>query len=317
MATLRIEKAKDRLLLFSPQSKKRVNHVETQAKKRRIDELNFQAANVREDLKESGIQCLPGLFGRSRALPVGSVDMSSVKLVVRSKGQPCHEATSSKLPADQVPCTNTYSDLLYACQSFYKINGPITDVNADVYHDRAPSATSTITTSESVTSTSDGDSDLELIIPARLKERTSKEKASVVKKEQNELNLEPLSSPCLSLEDALHNKESATLIVGARFPHAIIHVNAAFSKLTGISSEELIGRKATNFLKNNDSIESTISLLSKPEPKNGVIEDLPALFKPVMHQVLPVSSNDNGVLTHMSLSFDRIDSSGTSISVVG
>ena len=189
---------------------KRVNHVETQAKKRRIDELNFQAANVREDLKESGIQCLPGLFGRSRALPVGSVDMSSVKLVVRSKGQPCHEATSSKLPADQVPCTNTYSDLLYACQSFYKINGPITDVNADVYHDRAPSATSTITTSESVTSTSDGDSDSELIIPARLKERTSKEKASVVKKEQNELNLEPLSSPCLSLEDALHNKESAT-----------------------------------------------------------------------------------------------------------
>ena len=196
------------------EKQKRVDQVEAQAKRRKIDELNFQAANVREDLKESGIQCRPGLFGRSRALPIGSVDMSTVKLIVRSKGQPCHEAVSRKLPPDEVPSTETYSDLLIACQSFYKTNGPINfaAVNADGYHDRAPSTTSTITTGESISPTSDGDSDsddIPLIIPARLKESTRKEGKNLKVKE-DELNLEPLSSSCLSLEDALHNKESAT-----------------------------------------------------------------------------------------------------------
>ena len=96
-----------------------------------------------------------------------------------------------------------------------------------------------------------------------------------------------------------------------------MHVNAAFSKMTGISSEELIGRNATHFLKNNDLEESTISLLSKPESKKGTVEDLPASFRPFQHQVIPVSCNDNGVLSHMSLCFNRIDTSATSISVIG
>ena len=197
------------------QKQDRVNQVESQAKKRRLEELNFQAANARDDLRQNGIQCLPGLIGRSRALPLGTVDMSTVKLIVRSKGQPCHEAVATKAPLEETPSTNTYHELLDACKSFYESSGPMNpaDVNAADYHGRPPSTTSTITSGESFVPTSDADSDSDdtpLVIPARLKEKTNKKEKGTEKSNQDELQLEPLSSPFLSLEEALHQKETAT-----------------------------------------------------------------------------------------------------------
>ena len=199
---------------IQPKKQDRVNQVESQAKKRKLEELNFQAANAREDLRQNGIQCLPGLIGRSRALPVGAVDMSTVKLIVRSKGQPCHEAIT-ETSLEEIPSGNTYDDLLNACKSFYEISGPMTpaDDNAANYHGRPPSTTSTITSGESFVPTSDADSDSEdtpLVIPARLTEKTCKKERSTEKVQQDDLQLEPLSSPFFNLEEALHQKETAT-----------------------------------------------------------------------------------------------------------
>lgn len=62
----------------------RADQVEANAKKRKVEESNFQAYNVKNDLANAGIKYSP----RSRALPVGMIDMSKVELIMSSKYQP-------------------------------------------------------------------------------------------------------------------------------------------------------------------------------------------------------------------------------------
>ena len=107
------------------------------------------------------------------------------------------------------------------------------------------------------------------------------------------------------------------MIVGARYPHMIHHISATFSKLTGMASVDLVGREASKFLKNKEKGSSKISVLSKPESNNGTIEDLPATFRHFQHQVIPVSSSENEILTHMLLEFKKEGSPNASISVIG
>ncbi len=99
----------------------RADQVEAHAKKRKIEEKNFQAHNVKNDLAKAGIEYSP----RSRALPVGTIDMSKVELVMSSKYKPeQHSQTNGIGGHDQedisaLYSTETFASLISSTRHFY------------------------------------------------------------------------------------------------------------------------------------------------------------------------------------------------------
>jgi hypothetical protein len=62
----------------------RAQQVEANAKKKKVEEQNFQAFNVKEDLAECGVKYLPRPHGGAFPILDGSIDMSHVELVMAS-----------------------------------------------------------------------------------------------------------------------------------------------------------------------------------------------------------------------------------------
>ena len=68
-------------LFVNAEKNLRAEQVEAFAKKRKIEELNYQAYNAKNDLVNAGIEFVP----KSKALLEGTIDMKNVELVMSSK----------------------------------------------------------------------------------------------------------------------------------------------------------------------------------------------------------------------------------------
>jgi hypothetical protein len=109
----------------SGQKEMRARQVESLAKRRKIEESNFQAFNVKNDLAKAGIHSLPGT--RSHPLPRGSVDMDKVQLVKSSKETPYvgDQTVSNDVKGNRTPDWHLqhriedYSDLYKQVHHFY------------------------------------------------------------------------------------------------------------------------------------------------------------------------------------------------------
>jgi len=88
--------------------------VEDQAKRRKSEELNYQAFNLRNDLATAGVQCVPNLIGRSRSRLHGPVNMDKVKLVASVSRE-----SSPDLDAYEEMTLNDYVQMLNCCKHFY------------------------------------------------------------------------------------------------------------------------------------------------------------------------------------------------------
>ena len=65
----------------NPTKDRRASQIAEHSRKRKVEELNYSAVTVKEDLKLAGKSYEHATQLRSRALPVGSVDLSKVRLV--------------------------------------------------------------------------------------------------------------------------------------------------------------------------------------------------------------------------------------------
>ena len=76
MATFKMDTSSD-----NPTKDRRASQIAEHSRKRKVEELNYSALTVKEDLELAGKSYKYAAQLRSRALPVGSVDMSKVRLV--------------------------------------------------------------------------------------------------------------------------------------------------------------------------------------------------------------------------------------------
>lgn len=140
----------------------RADQVEAHAKKRKIEEKNFQAFNVKNDLAKAGIEYSP----RSRALPVGTIDMSKVELIMSSKYELDHRiSTDSKgniAQNEDISAqynTDTFASLISTTSHFY--NGRQNKARSSQRVPKPDSVTSSTTLNTSSPSESPFDSESE------------------------------------------------------------------------------------------------------------------------------------------------------------
>ena len=192
----------------------RAKQVEIHAKRRRLEESSFQAHNARNDLKKAGISCPPGLFGRSRALLLGSVDMSKVNLVVVSNDQIVSGKTEDKQPQVEVVKTTEqglasfeeYSKLLSSSQQYYTTKGRIPTPSEEEPEERFSDTTGTNSTE---TNSDSGDYEPPEILPKLLEIQEEQKASHSIPDYVIQCIGSSLDTSRLSLEEALMNMNSA------------------------------------------------------------------------------------------------------------
>lgn len=149
----------------------RARQVENLAKRRKTEEANFQAFNVKHDLAKAGVQSLPGL--RSRALPRGSVNMDNVTLVCVSKESPYpgdefvddEDDTKRTCQPQLQHGVEEYLELLKQAQHFYTSKEYIPTRSEEA---AANSRSSTVSSDGTTDNPSDSDSIFAYEIPTKL-----------------------------------------------------------------------------------------------------------------------------------------------------
>ncbi len=98
----------------------RADVTEAFAKKRKIEELNFQAYNVKNDLENAGVDFVP----RSKALPEGFIDMSGVTLIKSSEYTGTRNAPqTSDFYESAYELMVGLETMIKSSEEFYKGNG--------------------------------------------------------------------------------------------------------------------------------------------------------------------------------------------------
>lgn len=185
-------------------------------KRRRMIELEFAAHNVKAELSQAGIEMQEPRVKAPRLLPpCSNVDMSSVTLMKSSD--------FAKLDLRTVGCTwiqnnrsdicfNSISSLTQACRDFYQL--PCTESKiafADCSDDGS-------TTTSSVSGSGSGSED------------------------------EEPSKPFMAMCEALSLCKQPRIVVLSSSPFTVVHVNAAYLQLTGLSSVRLLGQPLQDLL---------------------------------------------------------------------
>lgn len=141
------------------QKQHRSEQVEAEAKKRKVEELSFQAHNVKNDLANAGVE---SFVPKSKAFPKGSIDMSNVELImssqyssVKAQKTDCEFNQIFLFPED---LKSTYIEMVEASKEFYKAQGKI---QKKVAFPKASSITSSTTNYTTSLSSSPCDSDSE------------------------------------------------------------------------------------------------------------------------------------------------------------
>jgi len=131
----------------------RANQVEHEAKRRRTEEADFQAFHARNDLAKAGVNFLPGLIGRSRALTHGSIEMDRAGLVVVSRNTPYVNDIQAvhcedHVVEDENNYESTHMDyvqLLSCAQHFYTSKRPIPTPSEEAANESGSNTTGSTT----------------------------------------------------------------------------------------------------------------------------------------------------------------------------
>jgi len=253
----------------------RANQIETNVKKRKVEELNFQAHNVKKDLAIAGMKYSP----RSRALPIGSIDMSNVELVTASnyvsditpspsEGSPTNN-TSYVAPSSSFENMSTYVSLIEATKIFYK-GGRTRRQHIQTFASTTPRSSSSSTTGQSASLEDDETASSTSLCPRLVEKVKAYKRTCTVYKIlfKSETNV-------ISLDNALISSDTARLIIDAEEPHNIVHVSASFSRLTGIPSDQLVNHSLSKLLVGEEVDNKTVDiLLDFEEPTEGSEDDL-------------------------------------------
>ena len=111
-------------MVVNSEKQLRAEQVQGHAKKRKTEEQNFEAHNVKNDLANAGVNFVP----RSRALLEGSIDMSNVELIMSSNYSPENKKSSTVVATSGGSddrssindVTSDYSSLIDATKDHYK-----------------------------------------------------------------------------------------------------------------------------------------------------------------------------------------------------
>lgn len=262
------------------------------AKKRKIEELNYQAANVHADLARAKIQHESNPAERKlRAFPHGSANINEVKLINVSKNTPYVEEVTTN--SSELFNVSVFSDLIRSSEQFYSIRN-----NKDIAIDGGDGLTRYSSTNSFSMS--------ENLIPAKSEDYGKYEETKSAK-EESENNENHLLKDiifrsavcCSNLEDVLNNQSSARLVTAPNHPYLILHASAAFSQLTEISSDKIIGRPLANIVK-IDSMHESNGDISISFSSND--RDSTELLNPSIRCSLMTSKIYSGsTMTHLSI----------------
>jgi len=197
-------------------------------------------------LKKAGIAYPSITKGRSRVIPLGKVDMSKVELV--------HSKSVESSPFLFQALPKSYTD--YFKSNIESACSKIADATVEAYRSRSdrPDNTSEVasTASNSSLSMSDNESDdnssPELSINPRLDDAVMinlderSDYSSVNDSHQESCG------PSLSIEEALTPLSEPRLLTLSSKPYTVVHVNAAFTRMTGMKSDYVVGNSLWKIL---------------------------------------------------------------------
>jgi len=288
---------------------KRALEVAALSKKRKLEEMNYAAKTVKEDLERGGKSYEYVLKGRARALPAGSVDMSKVQLVTAAEydaqcaSQAAKDTTStanvtSTANGTTASSANVYNALLDATRYFYNCTsgshrdaiiddpslGPTSSndlvsslANIATTAGRGlRSGTSTCTPSTSSDTESDGSVGVVDIAPCLEDGLMSDEEVAALCPSPPAVDDERNKIAATTLEMALSYSPKARLIVRSIEPYQIVHANAAYFQLSGLQSTNLVGQSVSTILEGPAGGKGLTSFLS---PSANPIDLQPVIIK--------------------------------------
>eukprot|EP00957_Ditylum_brightwellii_P032703 2479097-Ditylum_brightwellii.AAC.1 len=260
------------------------------AKRLKIAETQYAAATAKFVLESAGMPSQPTLGGArsGRVLPLGSVDMSNIKLQSSSQNSSPplkgRRSTSSIYECDM----RLFSEAIQSTRPFYRFprtrlgKGLANSGNISSKVSRSPAIPSedeSLTGSDDSAANSTGvasdtesddsqENSIALGIPARLEDtigfaedklHASKNITFVSKQESKLLIKQQSISALMSLGDALMSCSTARVVTQATPPFLIVHANAAYARLTGISSDLILGKPISTTLVSSQPQELSLA----------------------------------------------------------
>lgn len=363
----------------------RAEQVEANAKRRKIEEENFQAHNIKKDLANANSKVNTGVkySPRARNLANDSIDISNVNLVMAKDYRP-DIVRDIRLDWNMRAYNNSfsaYASLIDTAKPFYKDNGHRTGFQRISQWKSTHRAFDTASRSTGESSSLNIDNEYEydtILTPSALlgqNELLERQSAghddAVFEKSKQTVScsavtriLTATKTDSMTLESALidcqstrydiqfrtfainclvplHNRIPflifylsffflfffhivSRLLVQADAPHYIVHVSAAFSKLSGIPSGQLVGSSLATFLKvmeDDETVEVDISRAA--EMLNGTNDSNHNQTQQSnkymrcnisIHRAL--SYNGTGEYYHFALDFKKINSSSSSSQIL-
>jgi len=254
------------------------------SKKRQIDKVHYQAGSAHSNLVRGGDTYKRSLQGSPCTHSRGILNTNAVKLITSSKNTPFKEEISMKY--SDVLDLSAYSEMVQSSKKFYSISGSTFPFNNMKNHipDQEKSIVScnALNLDKSlISSDRENDDGTQLVIPARFEDYDQNEDTEdgCEEAENSEKIVTKdaiiLSAVCSSsLEEAFAIQSSARLITGPKQPYIILHANAAFLQLSGISSNRLIGFSLNDIM----NVPTTPSKLSEcPASKDSVLVSLKSI----------------------------------------
>ena len=190
------------------------------AKRRKIEELNLLASSAKADIARGGLHMPVVRMNNPRMLPV-NIDMSSVDLVTSSELRSPFLCEALELPLFDAKeyynkeAARTFSELFSSCKDLYK-NTDASKIDSPISNEDSESTTSSVTNGEE-----------------------DSEDAIILKRSDGSL---------ISIVDALAISQQPRIVVLACSPWTVIHVNAAFMRLTNKPSSKMLGHTVEDLL---------------------------------------------------------------------
>jgi hypothetical protein len=265
-------------VVVNAEKQNRADMTEAHAKKRKNEELNFQAYNVKNDLASAGVDFVP----RSKALPEGSIDMSGVTHIMSSQYT---ESETDKCESNPDLCKTSYElstdycNLVEASKVFYNTNVkrkkivpkfPKNVSKALSFTSSTTNGTSTsLSSSPCLSEAEDGSTQSQFVLPKIIEDPPQHSDDTMLG------FLSSANDNFTTLEEALNSSNTARLIVESKEPYRIIHSNASFSQLCGAPSNLVSGTSLLKFAmkrdKNNLPSKGTIDLLCIPPETTDIL----------------------------------------------
>jgi hypothetical protein len=257
----------------------RAQTVEQNSKRRKIEEMNYQAFNVKCDMeariisKESLDNPVPVDDLESLHTKVMTdIHLDNVQWIDSKRYESAHNLVEETMDNNE---EIDYSDLLYSCQHFYSSNGPIptpseeetNDIRGQRRFDKFSNHSYSTLSSESGSSTPTPDGSGECTgeelsadcISALFRRNGNKRKKTKSNHDASKqfwnFTKEIMIPSNMTLEDAIESGTNARLVAHTptdKHEFTIVHCSAAFSRCTGIVSDILVGQSIENMIRIDD-----------------------------------------------------------------